>query len=132
MPRITRRAFVAGVAAAPLMARLDGPGRRIAVIGAGAFGGWTALHLQNSGAQVTLIDAWGPGNTRSSSGGESRVIRAIYGPDRIYVEMVKRAYELWEKIDPSLYVETGALWMHRGDDAYVRSAVPVLQDLGFV
>ncbi len=104
---------------------------RVAVVGAGAFGGWTALHLLNGGAQVTLIDAWGPGNTRSSSGGETRVIRAIYGPDRIYVEMVKRAYELWEKLDPSLYVETGALWMHRGDDAYVRAAAPILQDLGF-
>jgi len=108
-----------------------GSKRRVAVVGAGAFGGWTALHLLNSGAQVTLIDAWGPGNTRSSSGGESRVIRAIYGPDRIYVEMVKRAFELWETIDPSLYVETGALWMHRGDDGYVRSAVPVIRDLGF-
>ncbi|HET8797117.1 MAG TPA: FAD-dependent oxidoreductase, partial [Thermoanaerobaculia bacterium] len=28
-------------------------------------------------------------------------------------------------------VETGALWMHRGDDAYVRSSVPVMRDLGF-
>jgi len=101
------------------------------VIGAGAFGGWTALHLRNRGANVTLVDAWGPGNARASSGGESRVIRAIYGIDRVYVEMVKRAYELWETLDPSLYVETGALWMHRGDDAYVRSSVPILKELGF-
>jgi glycine/D-amino acid oxidase-like deaminating enzyme len=59
------------------------------------------------------------------------VIRAIYGPDRVYVEMVKRAYELWESLDPSLYVETGTLWMHRGDDAYVRSSLPILKELGF-
>jgi len=108
---------------------------RIAVVGAGAFGGWTALHLLRLGAQVTLVDSWGPGNARSSSGGDTRVIRAIYGPDRIYVEMVKRAYEMWERIDaPSdepLYVETGALWMHRGDDAYVRSSLPILEELGF-
>ncbi|PYQ33376.1 MAG: hypothetical protein DMF57_09730, partial [Acidobacteria bacterium] len=58
---------------------------RIAVVGAGAFGGWTALHLLRLGAQVTLVDSWGPGNARSSSGGDTRVIRAIYGPDRIYV-----------------------------------------------
>lgn len=107
----------------------------VAVVGAGAFGGWTALHLLQMGAQVTLVDAWGPGNSRSSSGGETRVIRAIYGTDRIYVEMVKRAYELWQQIDTSrdepLYVETGALWMHRGDDGYVRSALPILEDLGF-
>ena len=105
---------------------------RIAVVGAGAFGSWTALQLRNAGADVTLIDAWGPGNSRSSSGGETRVIRAIYGADRVYVEMVKRAYELWETLDPSLYVETGAMWMHRGDDAYVRSSLPILHDVGFI
>ena len=40
----------------------------IAVIGAGAFGGWTAYHLQKMGARVTLVDTWGPGNSRSTSG----------------------------------------------------------------
>jgi glycine/D-amino acid oxidase-like deaminating enzyme len=124
-----------------MMTRLDGPSSvtasplRVAVVGAGAFGGWTALHLLRRGAQVTLIDAWGPGNARSSSGGETRVIRAIYGPDRVYVEMVKRAFELWTQLDAAsddpLYVETGALWLHRGDDAYVRSSVPILRELGF-
>lgn len=109
--------------------------RRIAVIGAGAFGGWTALALLRRGAQVTLVDAWGPGNARSSSGGETRVIRSIYGPDRIYTEMVKRSFELWAQLDAGnpdpLYVETGTLWMNRGDDSYVRAAAPILRDLGF-
>jgi glycine/D-amino acid oxidase-like deaminating enzyme len=108
---------------------------RVTVIGAGAFGGWTALQLLERGAHVTLVDAWGPGNTRASSGGDTRVIRAIYGPDRIYVEMVKRAYALWEKLAATtaqtLYVETGTLWMMHGDDAYVRSSVPILRELGF-
>jgi sarcosine oxidase len=134
---ITRRAFLGTVAALPLAARaFAAPSApRIAVVGAGAFGGWTALQLRRLGANVELIDSWGPGNARSSSGGESRVIRAIYGPDRPYVEMVKRAYELWSDLDSltdeTLYTETGALWMHRGDDAYVRSSVPILRDLGF-
>lgn len=138
MSSISRRAFLGTVAAFPLAARaLVAPSApRIAVIGAGAFGGWTALHLRRLGAHVELIDSWGPGNARSSSGGESRVIRAIYGQDRPYVEMVKRAYELWEELDAftdqTLYVETGALWMHRGDDAYVRSSLPILHDLGFI
>jgi UDP-glucose 4-epimerase len=30
---------------------------RVAVIGAGAFGGWTALHLRRAGADVTLVDS---------------------------------------------------------------------------
>src|SRR6478752_4053158 len=53
----------------------------VAVIGAGAFGGWTALYLLRRGVRVTLADAWGPGNSRSSSGGETRVIRGTYGPN---------------------------------------------------
>ena len=139
---LSRRTFLRYAAAVPVAAALtprslfaQTPKLRVAVIGAGAFGGWTAMHLANSGAEVTLIDAWGPGNTRSSSGGDTRVIRAIYGPDRVYVEMVKRAYELWDGIGRTvaepIYIETGALWMHRGDDAYVRSALPIVQELGF-
>ena len=34
----------------------------VIVVGAGAFGGWTALHLVQRGAKVTLLDAWGPGH----------------------------------------------------------------------
>ena len=104
---ITRRTFIASVAAVPIAARLDArapsdSSPRVVVVGAGAFGGWTALRLTQLGARVTLVDAWGPGNSRASSGGETRVIRAIYGTDRIYVEMVKRAYEFWDAIGASL------------------------------
>jgi glycine/D-amino acid oxidase-like deaminating enzyme len=138
---MSRRRFLAGAAAAVPLAGLDagallGASRpRVAVIGAGAFGGWTALQLRRAGAEVELIERRLPGPQRSSSGGNTRVIRAIYGPDRIYSEMVKRAFALWHELETStgepLYVETGALWMHRGDDAYVRAAAPILRDLGF-
>lgn len=138
--RITRRTFLGGLAAAPLATRLGqstlfaSSAPRVAVIGAGIFGAWTALHLRNRGAEVVLVDWLGPGNARSSSGGRTRVIRAIYGGDRIYSEMVKRAFDLWEVLDASskerLYVETGALWMHRGDDSYLRAALPILASLG--
>ena len=105
------------------------------VVGAGAFGGWTAFELIRRGARVTLLDAWGAGHTRASSGGETRVIRAVYGPDRIYSEMVRTSFERWAELDrmsaEPLYVETGTLWLHRGDDSYVRAAVPILRDLGF-
>ena len=139
--RVSRRAFLRTLAAVPVAARFATPlfaaaKPRVAVVGAGAFGGWTALQLRHLGADVILLDEWGPGNSRSSSGGKTRVIRAIYGPDRIYVEMVKRSFELWEKIAATttepLYVPTGALWMHEGDDSYVRSALPILKELGFV
>jgi sarcosine oxidase len=106
----------------------------VAVVGAGAFGGWTALALLRRGAQVTLLDAWGPGNARSSSGGESRVIRGIYGPDRLYTAWVARAFAIWKESGARwgerLYHPTGALWMFAGDDAYARASLPLLHDAG--
>jgi glycine/D-amino acid oxidase-like deaminating enzyme len=107
---------------------------RIVVIGAGAFGGWTALHLQRRGAQVTLVDAWGPGNARASSGGETRIIRASYGPDQIYVQLVVRALQLWreneERWQRKLYHRIGCLRMVGADDAYENATVPTLQKAG--
>ena len=69
----------------------------IIVVGAGVMGAWTAFYLQEQGANVTLIDAYGPGNSRSSSGGETRILRADYGEKLIYTKMVIRAHELWDK-----------------------------------
>jgi sarcosine oxidase len=106
----------------------------VAVVGAGAFGGWTALWLRRRGCRVTLLDAWGPGNSRSSSGGESRVIRAIYGPDQVYVDWVVRAFEIWEESQARWNVRllhpTGTLWMCGGPDDYVRTSLPLLQAAG--
>ena len=90
----------------------QGVSMRVVVVGAGAFGGWTALELQRRGARVTLVDAWGPGNARASSGGETRVIRATYGTRAIYTRMAARAMQLWQawdaKWDRGLFHKTGA------------------------
>ena len=55
----------------------------VAVIGAGVFGVWTAYQLNRLGKSVLLLDAYGPGNSRASSGGESRIMRLGYGPEEI-------------------------------------------------
>ncbi len=116
-------------------ARKASPGApRVAVVGAGAFGGWTALWLLRSGARVTLLDTWGPGNSRASSGGETRVIRGMYGPDRVYTEWIVRAFEIWQESarrwEVPLFHPTGALWMFRADDGYARASLPYLADAG--
>lgn len=106
----------------------------VAVIGAGAFGGWTALYLRRQGARVTLLDAWGPGNARASSGGETRVIRATYGPRAVYTRMAARALALWKEHERRwqrrLYHGIGVLWLVEHDDEYERAALPVLRDAG--
>jgi sarcosine oxidase len=102
----------------------------VVVIGAGAFGGWTALHLRRGGARVTLIDAWGAGNSRASSGGETRMICGIYGGDVDYIRWVARSFALWRDFGPHLYQRTGALWMFSGNDRYARASLPPLKDVG--
>jgi glycine/D-amino acid oxidase-like deaminating enzyme len=104
----------------------------IAVIGAGAFGGWTALHLLERGARVTLLDAWGPGNSRASSGGETRVMRGAYGPDQPYTAMVARSLKLWQKYERrwkrQFLHRRGVLWMASGrDDAFESGSVEMLR-----
>jgi glycine/D-amino acid oxidase-like deaminating enzyme len=105
----------------------------IAVVGAGAFGGWTALHLLERGARVTLLDAWGPGNSRASSGGETRIMRGTYGPDQPYTETAARALKLWEKYErrwkKQFLHRTGVLWMVSSpDDAYERGSLEPLRE----
>jgi sarcosine oxidase len=104
----------------------------IAVVGAGAFGGWTALHLLERGARVTLLDAWGPGNSRASSGGETRIMRGAYGPNQPYSTLAARSIQLWMKYERrwkrQFLHRTGVLWMSTGDDSYERSSIKMLRE----
>lgn len=107
----------------------------VAVVGAGAFGGWTALHLLRRGAQVMLIDAWGPGNSRASSGGETRIIRGTYGPNQPYTKMAARALQLWQESQKRwnrvLFRRLGVLWMvAREDDSFEKGSLPMLKEAG--
>ena len=104
----------------------------LAVIGAGSFGGWTALRLLERGARVTLLDAWGPGNSRSSSGGETRIMRGTYGPDQPYTELAARAIKFWAKYErkwkKQFLHRCGVLWMVSGrDDAFERGSIKMLR-----
>jgi monomeric sarcosine oxidase len=105
----------------------------IAVVGAGVFGTWTAYQLKLAGMSVLLLDAYGPGNSRASSGGESRIIRLGYGPDEIYSRSSQRSFALWqqlfEKTKQQLFQKTGVLWLARERDAYVEATLAILQRL---
>src|SRR5688500_4883743 len=137
---ISRRTFVATITAAPVASTLAARAivrRRedhVVVVGAGAFGGWTALHLRRAGMRVTLVDAWGAGNSRASSGGETRVIRAVYNGVPVYSQMAARAFTLWREAElgwnrPVLF-RTGSLWMCATDDSYVRRSLEPMKEIG--
>lgn len=106
----------------------------IVVIGAGAFGGWSALYLLRGGARVTLVDAWGAGNSRASSGGETRVMRGAYGPAQPYTKLAARALELWKenqaRLKRKFFFPTGVLWMVEGSGEFERGSLPLLKDAG--
>jgi sarcosine oxidase len=110
------------------------PAPSVVVVGAGAFGAFTALALRRLGARVTLLDAWGPGNSRASSGGETRILRAVYA-DRIYVELAARAFERWAEFERRtgrrFFQPTGALWMVANDSDFVARAAENLRAVGF-
>ncbi len=115
---LDRRAFLqaaglqAGALAVSARARAE-TSPEVVVIGAGSFGGWTALALRERGASVTMIDAYGPGNSRSSSGGETRQIRAGYADRELYTRWVLEAFGRWrareQEFGQRLLFETGRL-----------------------
>jgi sarcosine oxidase len=104
----------------------------IAVVGAGVFGAWTAYQLRRAGAHVLLLDAYGPANSRASSGGESRILRLGYGPDAIYTRMALRSSILWRQLfdqitRPQLFQPTGVLWLAREQDPYCEATLRTFQ-----
>lgn len=105
-----------------------------AVIGAGVFGAWTAWHLARAGKRVLLVDAWGAGHSRSSSGGETRILRVGYGADEIYTRMAMRSLPMWldvfERVDERLFLRSGALRLSRDDDAYSVASRETLARVG--
>ena len=107
----------------------------VVVIGAGVFGAWSARFLQKSGAKILLVDAYGPGNSRSSSGGESRIIRLGYGADEIYTRFAMRSLPLWKEIfaetgRPELFHKTGVLWIAPDSYQYAIDSLSTLQNNG--
>ena len=107
----------------------------VAVIGAGVFGSWIALELARAGRKVVLVDAYGPANARSSSGGQTRVIRMGYGDKEVYSRWSLRSLEMWkdllvESTKTVFYQRTGVLWMARGMDPLTVQTLKTLQRLG--
>ena len=106
----------------------------VAVIGAGVFGAWTAHRLRQAGLQVVLADAYGAANSRSSSGGESRIIRMGYGADEIYTRSAMRSLVLWQQFcqqtGQPLFHQAGVLWTAAEGDPYTANTRRTLAKCG--
>jgi len=107
----------------------------VAVVGAGVFGAWTALQLARRGKRVLLLDAYGPGHSRSSSGDESRIIRMGYGADEIYTRWSQRSLVQWKELfaasgNAGLFHKTGVLWLAEAENPQLRATKDVLKRNG--
>ncbi len=104
----------------------------IVVIGAGIWGASTALELCKRGERVTLIDLYGPGNSRATSGDETRGIRSSYG-DRstsgeLWTAWARRAITHWREFDEEhakdfgtrFFMTTGDLILRTRDETFLQ------------
>jgi sarcosine oxidase len=110
------------------------PGAEVVVVGAGVMGAWTALQARRHGWRTTLIDAFGAGNSRATSGDESRIIRSSHGADPFYSRWSRASREAWivlgDTVGERLFVPAGALWFARAADGFEAASETTLRELG--
>lgn len=109
-------------------ARRARPSTSAIVVGAGVWGTWIAHHLNREGVAVTLVDAYGPGNSRSTSGDETRGIRSSYG-DRSTGEQwtawAREGLRRWRAFDEEFAKRFGTrFFVTTGDVIYRDAAEP--------
>lgn len=106
----------------------------VAVVGAGVFGAWTAVHLQRAGHRVTLIDAWGPAHSRASSGGESRLTRGAYGKDSVYTRMAMNSLPEWQALSAQsglpIFHPCGVLFFFPEEQPYLADTIATHRAVG--
>jgi len=131
--KITRRATIGLIAAATVAPRAAAAAQVFdaAVIGAGVFGVWIAERLKRAGLNVALVDAYGVGHGRASSGGETRVTRYSYGGDALYAEMARESLVAWKDVSARaatpIFHNTGVLWFSPENDAYMAKSLAYLE-----
>lgn len=85
------------------------------------------------GRSVLLVDQYGPGNARASSGGESRILRMGYGDKAIYTEWAWRASaiyrQVYDEIGPELLVRSGVIWLCQANEESSRHSASVMNRL---
>lgn len=97
----------------------------VIVVGIGAIGSATCAALAARGARVLGLEQYDIPHARGSSHGETRIIRLAYYEHPSYVQLLRRAYELWDELqtwmDEPLLIRTGSLdigpengWVFKG------------------
>ena len=96
-------------------------------MGAGVFGASLADRLVARGWDVTLVERFAPGDERSESGGETRMLRYSHGADGFYAALAWRARERW--VELGVLEEVGVIWLARRDGGWEGESERVLRSL---
>lgn len=106
----------------------------VLVVGAGVIGAWTALRCRRAGWTTTLVDAWGAGHPRATSGDETRILRSSHGTDAFYARWAREARTAWQafgdEVGQRLFHEVGMLWFARRPDGFEAASQATLSSLG--
>ena len=79
------------------------------VLGVGGMGAAAPAHLAGRGLRVLGIERDDVPSLRGSSVGQTRTLRKAFFEDARQVPLLHRAYELWNELDPGLFLRTGCL-----------------------
>lgn len=98
----------------------------VIVIGVGAMGAATSMHLARRGARVLGLERATIPNNEGSSHGHSRLIRVCYYEHPDYVPLLLRALQHWRELERAsgrvVFHQTGALYVGDPDGALVRES----------
>jgi sarcosine oxidase len=104
----------------------------VVVLGLGGMGSAAAAHLAARGQRVLGLERFGPAHDRGSSHGGSRIIRQAYFEDPAYVPLLRRSYELFEKLESDasrdLMTLTGGLYLGSPDSPTVAGSLRAAQE----
>jgi sarcosine oxidase len=81
----------------------------LVIVGGGIMGLSTAWVAAGQGRRVTLVDPYPTINEHNASNDESKIFRIAYGRQKNYVQLAKRAYALWRKLEE----ESGRTLLHQ-------------------
>jgi sarcosine oxidase len=105
----------------------------VAVVGAGAAGGATALFLARRGRSVLLLERFDLNHVFGSSHGRTRILRCAYSEGDQYVPLVHRARALWLELGREtgreLFRPIGALILGEPQSRVVAGAVATARAL---
>jgi sarcosine oxidase len=104
------------------VSRLD-----VIVVGLGGMGSAAAAHASARGQRVLGLEQFQPAHDQGSSHGRSRVIRLAYFEHPAYVPLLRRAYELWRRLEANtgrrLLQITGGLMIGAPDSEVVSGSL---------